>query len=108
TSFVPYYGFEARPYGICFMLAAAVLWVWIFTGCESRAGALAFGALFFVGLMTHYYFVFCMAPFCVLALAERRIFHLKLLSAGTGVAIALLILYPQIVTSRASVGNNLA
>jgi len=36
TSFVPYYGYEARPYALYFMLAAVALWLWIFTKDESR------------------------------------------------------------------------
>jgi len=100
TSLVTYYGYEARPYGLYFMLAAIALWLWILTKDESKTAVAAFGLLFLIGVAIHYYFVLCLLPFGMLALAERRIFHPKLIAAATGVMCALAVLYPQIVGSR--------
>lgn len=77
TSFVTYYGYEARSYALYFMLAAVALWLWAFTKDESKIAAAAFGAVFFIGVPLHYYFFLCLAPFGILALAQRRIFHPK-------------------------------
>jgi Dolichyl-phosphate-mannose-protein mannosyltransferase len=99
TSFVTYYAYEARPYAICFMLAAIALWLWVVTKHESKTAAAGFGALFFIGVAIHYYFVLCLVPFGILALAERRIFHPKVIAAAAGVMCSLAVLYPQIVSS---------
>ncbi len=64
-SFLPYYGYEARSYAIYFLLAALTLWVWTYTGAGQRTSAILFGAVFFVGVCFHYYFVMCLAPFVV-------------------------------------------
>jgi|SRR5271157_38109 len=103
TSFVTYYGFEARPYALYFMLAAMALWLWVVTKDESKTGAAAFGALFLIGVAVHYYFVLCLVPFGIWALAGRRIFHPKLIAATVGVMCSLAVLYPQIAASRALV-----
>ena len=103
TSFVTYYGYEARPYAIYFMLAAIGLWLWIFTEDDSKAAAIAFGAVFLFGVAIHYYFLLCLAPFGILVLAQRRIFSLKVVAAVAGVTGALAVLYQQIASSRALV-----
>jgi hypothetical protein len=100
TSLVTYYGYEARPYALYFMLAAMALWLWVVTDDESKTAAAAFGVLFLIGVAIHYYFVFCLLPFGILALAERRIFLPKLIAASAGVMCALAVLYPQIAGSR--------
>jgi hypothetical protein len=101
TSFVIYYGYEARSYALYFMLAAIALWLWVFTKAESKAAAAAFGAVFLIGLSIHYYVLLCLVPFGITALAERRIFHPKVIAATTGVMFSLAVLYPQIASSRA-------
>jgi uncharacterized membrane protein len=103
TSFVTYYGYEARPYAIYFMLSSVALWLWVFTKDESKAGAVAFGAVFLIGVPIHYYFLLCLAPFGILALAQRRVFHLKVIAGAAGVMCSLALLYPQIASSRAAV-----
>lgn len=103
TSFVTYYGHEARPYALCFMLAAMALWLWIVPDAESKAAAPAFGALFLAGVALHYYFLLCLLPFGLLALADRRIFHPKTIAAAAGAIVALAVLYPQIASSREAV-----
>jgi Dolichyl-phosphate-mannose-protein mannosyltransferase len=99
TSFVTYYGYEARPYALYFMLAAIALWLWVFTKDDSKTAAVAFGALFLIGVAIHYYFLLCLAPFGISALAERRIFHPKVIAAAAGVMCSLAVLYPQITSS---------
>ena len=103
TSFVTYYGYEARPYALYFMLAAMALWLWVFTEDESKLAAAAFGALFLIGVAIHYYFLLCLTPFGILALAQRRIFHPKAIAGAAGVMGALAALYPQVASSRALV-----
>jgi len=93
TSFVIYYGCEARPYALCFLLAAVALWLWVVTAEESRVAAAAFGAVFLAGVAVHYYFVLCLVPFGLMALAEKRFFHRKVVAAVAGVACAVSVLY---------------
>jgi hypothetical protein len=99
TPFVTYYGYEARPYALCFALAAIALWIWVTTKVESRTATVAFGAVFLMGVAIHYYFLLCLAPFGILALWERRIFHPKVTAGAVGAMAALVVLYPQIVNS---------
>ena len=62
-SLLPHYGHQARAYSIYFMLAALSLWVWIHTSNERRSAAIAFGAVFFLGVTFHYYFILCLVPY---------------------------------------------
>jgi len=101
TPFVTYYGYEARSYALYFMLAAIALWLWLFTKADSKIAALAFGFVFLIGAAIHYYVLLCLIPFGIAALAEKRIFHPKLMAATTGAILSLLVLYPQIASSRA-------
>lgn len=99
TSFVTYYGYEARPYALYFMLAAIALWLWVVTKDESKAAVVAFGALFLIGVSVHYYFLLCLAPFGIFALAEGRIFHPKVIAAVAGTTCSLAVSYSQIATT---------
>jgi 4-amino-4-deoxy-L-arabinose transferase-like glycosyltransferase len=101
TPFVTYYGYEARAYAIYLMFAAIALWLWVFTKAESKTAAATFGAVFLIGVAIHYYFVLCLLPFGIMALAQRRIFHPKVMAATAGVMVSLAVLYPQIAKSRA-------
>ena len=100
TPFVTYYGYEARSYALYFMFAAIALWLWVFTNAESNGAAAAFGAVFLIGVAIHYYFVLCLLPFGIMALAQRRLFHPKVMAATAGIMVSLAILYPQIAKSR--------
>ena len=102
TSFVPYYGYEARPYALCFTLVAVALWLWIFTKDESKTAAAAFGALFLIGVAIHYYFLLCLAPFGIAALLGKRIFHPKLIAAAAGVMCSMAVLHRQIASSHSA------
>ncbi len=103
TSFVTYYGYEARPYALLFMLAPMALWLWIFTKDESKAAAAAFGFLFLIGVPIHYYFSLCLAPFGILAVAQKRFFHPKVVAGALAVIFSVALLYPQIASSHAAV-----
>ncbi|MDP9169255.1 MAG: glycosyltransferase family 39 protein, partial [Acidobacteriota bacterium] len=71
-SFLPYYGFEARSYGIFFLLASLSLWVWAHTGWPRQRTALIFFALFLTGVLMHPYFVLCLVPYAAWDLSEWR------------------------------------
>ncbi|MGH9679745.1 MAG: glycosyltransferase family 39 protein [Candidatus Acidiferrales bacterium] len=100
TPFVTYYGYEARAYAIYFLFAAIALWLWVFTEAGNPVAAAAFGAVFLIGVAIHYYFILCLLPFGVMALAQRRIFHPKVMAAAAGAMVSLAVLYPQIANSR--------
>jgi mannosyltransferase len=61
-SFLPYYGCEARPYGLYFMLAALALWVWLCTRDGKKSSAIFFGIVLCLGVTMHYYFVLAWCP----------------------------------------------
>jgi hypothetical protein len=100
TSFVTYFGYEARSYAILFLLASLTLWLWVTTQADSKLAAVAFGVVFFLGMGIHYYMLLCLAPFGIAALLERRIFHPKVIAAATGVMFSVILLYPMIARSR--------
>ena len=100
TSYVMYYGYEARPYSLYFLWASIAIWLWTFTPDESKPAAIAFGLLFAVGVFTHYYFVLCLGPFAIYALMERRPMHPKLIASTIGVAASLAVLYPLVAGSH--------
>jgi hypothetical protein len=101
---VAYYGHEARSYALYFMLAALALWLWIFTDRRSKGAAAAFGVVFLLGMAIHYYFLLCLLPFGITALAERRFIDRKVIAASAGILISAAVLYPQIASSRTVVG----
>ena len=100
TSFVIYYGYDARPYAIYLLFGAIVLWVWMFTKAESKLAAATFGGLFLIGEAVHYYFFLCLIPFGLLALAERRLFNPKVFAGAAGIVVSLAVLRHQIASSR--------
>jgi Dolichyl-phosphate-mannose-protein mannosyltransferase len=71
-SFLPFYGYEARPYAIYFMLAAMALWVWTNTRNDSSLSAIVFGAVFFLGVTIHYYFFLCLVPYMLWEISRWR------------------------------------
>lgn len=62
-SFLPYYGYEARPYALYFMLSAMAFWLWTCTPANSKRGALLFGLVMLLGVTAHYYAFMCLVPF---------------------------------------------
>jgi hypothetical protein len=64
-SILLYYGYEARPYGLYFMLSALALWIWTGASASTRWQAISFGLVMFLGGMIHYYFLLCLVPYAL-------------------------------------------
>ncbi len=71
-SLLPYYGYEARPYALFFMLSALALWIWTTTRRDSRAAAVAFAATLGVAVTMHYYAVLNLVPYAIFYLLRWR------------------------------------
>jgi hypothetical protein len=99
-SFLPFYGYEARPYGLYFMFAALSLWLWLSTAEESRPAACAFGAVVLLGTAVHYYFIICLVPYAVYEVVRWRMPSPKMIAGVVGAGFALLLLAPQILVGR--------
>jgi uncharacterized membrane protein len=101
SSFLLYYGYEARSYAIYFMLAALALWLWHFDGVSARTQTILFGGVFFLGGCFHYYFMMCLAPYALWELlrwtrGQRP--PAKLIAGFVGCALSLLVLSPFILS----------
>jgi hypothetical protein len=99
SSFLLYYGYEARSYALYFMLAALAFWLWNHDGLSTRTKAVLFGAVFFLGGCFHYYFMMCLPPFVVWELLrwkKGKRLPLVLLSGIVGCALSLLLFSPYI------------
>jgi len=103
-SFLPYYGYEARSYAIYFMLAALSLWVWTCTPDDKRWSAMAFGAVLFLAVTSHYYAVLLLVPYGLWELYCWKPWQLpspKLLAGLLGVALSIaLVSKPMLSYSR--------
>jgi hypothetical protein len=102
-SLLPYYAYEGRSYGLYFLMASLSLWSWI-TGRP----AWAFGAIFFVGVLMHYYLVLCLAPFVIEELYQWRLGRrpgARIFAGIAGAMSALMVLAPQILASRKNYGG---
>ena len=100
-SFLPYYGYEARSYGIYFMFAALALWAWGNDRLGAKAQAVLFGAAFFGGECFHYYFGMCLLPYVVwefLQWKPGRRPSLKMVAGIVGCIIPVLVLSPLILS----------
>jgi hypothetical protein len=71
-TFLPYFGYEARSYGIYFMFAALAFWIWSNTSDQKMSSAVWFGAVFLLGVSFHYYFVLCIVPYALWEAARWR------------------------------------
>ena len=71
-TFLPYFGYEARSYGIYFMFAALAFWIWSNTSDRKLSSAVLFGAVFLAGVSFHYYFVLCIVPYALWEAARWR------------------------------------
>jgi uncharacterized membrane protein len=95
----PYYGYEARSYGIYFMFAALGFWVWSQTRKESWSAAALFGAILCAGVLFHYYMVLCLVPFAAGEAVHWKPWRLpspKLLAGALGIAGAAALLARQV------------
>jgi len=100
-SFLPYYGYEARSYAIYFMLAALAFWAWTHNVPGKRWPTIVFGAAFFLGVCSHYYFVMCLAPFVLWELLRWKPGHrpsAKLIAGIVGSIVPVLLLSPLILS----------
>ncbi|MEP6716667.1 MAG: glycosyltransferase family 39 protein [Terriglobia bacterium] len=87
-SFLPYYGFEARSYGICFMLASLSFWVWCHTREASRLSAAVYGGLFFCAFMMHPYTALGIVPYGLYDFVRRspgRLVSYKTIAGVAGI-----------------------
>ncbi|MGC2110395.1 MAG: glycosyltransferase family 39 protein [Candidatus Korobacteraceae bacterium] len=94
-SFLPYYGHEARSYGLFFMLAALSLWIWTHHNSERWPWASGFGATLFLAVLVHYYAVLILVPYAVWEMTTGKPWRtpsrkLMLGIAGTLCAVAVL------------------
>jgi len=64
-SFLPYFGYEARPYAIYFMFSALALWIWTCTQPDNKRGAILFGITLCLAVTIHYYAVLILVPYVV-------------------------------------------
>ena len=90
-SFLPYYAFEGRSYGLYFMFAALSLWMWIHTR-DTRTSAVLFGVIFFCSFMMHPYAVLCLVPYGVWDLWQRRRPSARVIAGALGTACAIAVL----------------
>jgi hypothetical protein len=96
-SVLPYYGFEARSYGIYFMLTSFCFWIWIH-GRGRTSSAVLFGVAFFLAIMVHYYAVLGLVPYAVWEIREWRKWRMpsaNLIAGGLAVCCAVAVLLPQ-------------
>ena len=99
-SFLPYYGSEARPYGLLFLFSTLLLWTWVRDSENSKRSAIAFGAAAFAASMVHFYAIFCLIPYAAYDLAIRRRMSGKLAAGAIGVALGLGPFVPQLIAGR--------
>lgn len=83
-SLLPYYGYEARPYAIYFLLSALAFWIWACARDESSWSAFFFGATLCLAVTMHYYAVLCIVPYLLWAIVswKPRTFPLRKVIAG--------------------------
>jgi hypothetical protein len=96
-SYLPYYGYEARPYAICFLLASSALWLWTYSGEGGRLVVVLFGAALFVGVAFHYYFVLCLVPFMLYEMSHWKPWQpisAKLIAGIVGIIVPTALLSP--------------
>jgi len=70
-SYLPYLGYDARPYALYFMFASVALWLWLSTGTRG-VSTLLFGAAIFLAVAVHYYAVLCLVPYALWEIANWR------------------------------------
>jgi Dolichyl-phosphate-mannose-protein mannosyltransferase len=70
-SLLPYYGYEARPYALYFMLSALALWIWVCTPQISIRYVWLFGAVLSFAVTVHYYAALSVVPYIFQDLLQR-------------------------------------
>jgi Dolichyl-phosphate-mannose-protein mannosyltransferase len=97
-SYLPYYGYEGRCYAMYFLFAAAILWAWL-----GKRSPILLAALFFFGMMIHYYLALCLVPFVAEEALNWRPWSLpskRLIGSALGALAGLAPLLPQALASR--------
>jgi 4-amino-4-deoxy-L-arabinose transferase-like glycosyltransferase len=103
-SFLPYYGYEARPYALFFMFSAVQLWLWCHTP-NNRKSAVLFGVAFFLAFNVHYYSVFCIVPYAAFEASRWKPWKApspKLLAGTAGLLCGVALFSMQIAASHAA------
>jgi hypothetical protein len=97
-SFLPFYGYEGRPYALIVLFTAIALWLWLFTKSESKPAAAAFGVTMLLAVTTHFNSVLAMVPFGVWELYRWRPWQKvswKLVAGTAGMLAGLGLCVPQ-------------
>lgn len=97
-SYLTYYGYEGRSYGLYFLFAAAALWVWI-----GKRSAILLAAVFFFGVTIHYYLVLCLVPLAAEEAYNWRPWRrpsARIIGGVLGALAGLAVLLPQILAAR--------
>lgn len=99
-SFVPYYGHEARPYGLLFMFSAILLWVWLSGEGRERRTAWIFGVVACASAMIHIYTAFTLVPFGAYEFLRGRWFSRRLIAGAIGTALGVAMSAPELAIGR--------
>jgi len=100
-SFLPYYGYEARPYALYFMFSALALWVWTCTRADRKSSAILFGVVLALAVMVHYYAVLILVPYALWELFRWRPWQppsAKLIAGLLGAVVPAVLLSPLILS----------
>lgn len=103
-----YYGYEARPYALYFMLASLALWLWIHASDASKLSSVLFGVVIFLAVAVHYYAVLCLVPYAVWEVSNWRLARApcgKLIAGCLGVLCAAALFARQILALREFSGH---
>ncbi len=106
-STLPYYGYEARPYSLFFLLSSLALWIWIH-GPRGKLSAVLFGTAIFLAMLVHYYAVLCLVPYAVWEFFADKTWRMpspKLMAGCIGVFCALALFFRQIQALRQIAGS---
>lgn len=101
-SLLPYYGYEARPYGLYFMFAAAELWLWVHAPDNRKSSTILFGVTFFLAFSVHYYSALCLLPYAVFEASTWKPWSApshKLLAGSLGVLCGVALFSRQILAA---------
>jgi Dolichyl-phosphate-mannose-protein mannosyltransferase len=102
-SFLPYYGYEARPYALCFLLSSMGLWLWSHPESDRSWIAALFGSTFFFAFCLHYYTALSLIPYAVFeATGGHRLRRPspKLIAGTLGVISGALVCAPFMIAAR--------
>lgn len=107
-SFLPYYGFEGRPYMLLVLFTATAVWLWLNTGRKNAAAALAFGVTTFCVIGVHFYGILMLVPFFLWDFWQKRSLRVssKLLAAIIGTVFAVTLCAQQILSGTQWTGSS--